>query len=133
VSCHVVIVTTSSVPVKWREIPTPPASRRGACALRRRPRAAGGRVYNARARSRVALVVLIALAPLLLRAQAGPPTLTSRGAADITSYLRDVVKRGAVLMIQVLPFYDERAIDVLRGFEQRIYRNLVLSSAPSKS
>lgn len=31
---------------------------------------------------------------------------------------------GAVLMMQVLPFYDERAIETLRGFEQRVYRNL---------
>ena len=40
---------------------------------------------------------------------------------------------GAILLMQVLPFYDSKAIDVLRGFEQRIYRHLVLSSAPLKS
>jgi methyl acetate hydrolase len=40
---------------------------------------------------------------------------------------------GAVLLMQTLPFYDERAIQTLRGFEQRVYRHLVLSSAPPKS
>ena len=31
---------------------------------------------------------------------------------------------GAVLMMQYLPFYDAKAIEVLQGFEQRIYANL---------
>ena len=31
---------------------------------------------------------------------------------------------GAVLMMQYMPFYDEKAIEVLQGFEQRIYGNL---------
>lgn len=31
---------------------------------------------------------------------------------------------GAVLMMQYLPFYDEKAIEVLQGFEQRIYQHL---------
>jgi CubicO group peptidase (beta-lactamase class C family) len=31
---------------------------------------------------------------------------------------------GAVLLMQVLPFYDANAIDVLQGFEQRVYRHL---------
>jgi methyl acetate hydrolase len=31
---------------------------------------------------------------------------------------------GAVLMMQYLPFYDARAIEVLQGFEHRIYRSL---------
>jgi CubicO group peptidase (beta-lactamase class C family) len=31
---------------------------------------------------------------------------------------------GAVLMMQYLPFYDARAIEVLQGFEQRIYQHL---------
>ena len=31
---------------------------------------------------------------------------------------------GAVLLMQYLPFYDDRAVEVLQGFEQRIYRNL---------
>jgi CubicO group peptidase (beta-lactamase class C family) len=31
---------------------------------------------------------------------------------------------GGVLLMQYLPFYDTDAIDVLQGFEQRIYRNL---------
>jgi methyl acetate hydrolase len=31
---------------------------------------------------------------------------------------------GVVLLMQFLPFYDETAIEVLQGFEQRIYQNL---------
>jgi CubicO group peptidase (beta-lactamase class C family) len=31
---------------------------------------------------------------------------------------------GAVLLMQVLPFYDEAAIEVLQGFEKRVYQNL---------
>jgi CubicO group peptidase (beta-lactamase class C family) len=31
---------------------------------------------------------------------------------------------GGVLLLQVLPFYDEQAIAALRGFEQRVYRAL---------
>ena len=31
---------------------------------------------------------------------------------------------GAVLLMQVLPFYDAQAINILQGFEERIYRHL---------
>jgi CubicO group peptidase (beta-lactamase class C family) len=31
---------------------------------------------------------------------------------------------GGVLLMQYLPFYDADAIEVLQGFEQRIYSNL---------
>jgi CubicO group peptidase (beta-lactamase class C family) len=31
---------------------------------------------------------------------------------------------GAVVMMQVLPFYDANAINVLQGFEERVYRHL---------
>ena len=31
---------------------------------------------------------------------------------------------GAVLLMQFMPFYDEAAIEVLQGFEKRIYQNL---------
>lgn len=31
---------------------------------------------------------------------------------------------GVVLLMQVLPFYDESCIELLRGFEQRMYKNL---------
>ena len=31
---------------------------------------------------------------------------------------------GATLLMQVLPFYDDKAIEILRGFEQRVYRAL---------
>ena len=31
---------------------------------------------------------------------------------------------GAVLLMQYLPFYDVSAVEVLQGFEQRIYQSL---------
>jgi methyl acetate hydrolase len=31
---------------------------------------------------------------------------------------------GGVLLMQYLPFYDKDAIEVLQGFEKRIYSNL---------
>jgi CubicO group peptidase (beta-lactamase class C family) len=31
---------------------------------------------------------------------------------------------GVILLMQVLPFYDEACIDVLRGFEELVYRHL---------
>jgi CubicO group peptidase (beta-lactamase class C family) len=31
---------------------------------------------------------------------------------------------GAVLLMQILPFYDAQAINVLQGFEERVYRHL---------
>jgi methyl acetate hydrolase len=31
---------------------------------------------------------------------------------------------GAVILMQMLPFYDEAALRVLQGFEERVYRNL---------
>ena len=31
---------------------------------------------------------------------------------------------GAVILMQMLPFYDEAALRVLNGFEERVYRNL---------
>jgi hypothetical protein len=29
-----------------------------------------------------------------------------------------------VILMQMLPFYDEAALRVLNGFEERVYRNL---------
>lgn len=40
---------------------------------------------------------------------------------------------GGVLLMQVLPFYDEKAIEVLRGFEQRVYRNLGPATASNRA
>jgi hypothetical protein len=31
---------------------------------------------------------------------------------------------GAVILMQLLPFYDEGAMRVLQGFEERVYTNL---------
>jgi CubicO group peptidase (beta-lactamase class C family) len=42
-----------------------------------------------------------------------------------TFYWIDPQKQvGAVLLMQMLPFYDEAALRVLNGFEQRVYTNL---------
>jgi CubicO group peptidase (beta-lactamase class C family) len=42
-----------------------------------------------------------------------------------TYYWIDPQKQiGAVLLMQMLPFYDEAALRVLNGFEERVYRNL---------
>jgi CubicO group peptidase (beta-lactamase class C family) len=42
-----------------------------------------------------------------------------------TFYWIDPQKQiGAVILMQVLPFYDEAALRVLQGFEERVYRNL---------
>jgi CubicO group peptidase (beta-lactamase class C family) len=42
-----------------------------------------------------------------------------------TFYWIDPQKQiGAVILMQMLPFYDEAALRVLNGFEQRVYTNL---------
>jgi methyl acetate hydrolase len=42
-----------------------------------------------------------------------------------TFYWIDPQKQvGAVILMQVLPFYDEGALRVLQGFEERVYKNL---------
>jgi methyl acetate hydrolase len=42
-----------------------------------------------------------------------------------TFYWIDPQKQvGAVILMQLLPFYDEGALGVLKGFEERVYRNL---------
>ncbi|HLG57816.1 MAG TPA: serine hydrolase domain-containing protein [Vicinamibacterales bacterium] len=42
-----------------------------------------------------------------------------------TFYWIDPQKQvGAVILMQLLPFYDEKALGVLQGFEERVYRNL---------
>jgi methyl acetate hydrolase len=44
-----------------------------------------------------------------------------------TYYWIDPQKQvGAVILMQMLPFYDEAALRVLNGFEERVYRNLKL-------
>ncbi len=49
-----------------------------------------------------------------------------------TFYWIDPQKQiGAVLLMQVLPFYDERAIRVLQGFEERVYKNLMRNTSPA--
>ena len=42
-----------------------------------------------------------------------------------TFYWIDPQKQiGAVILMQILPFYDDAALRVLQGFEERVYRNL---------
>jgi CubicO group peptidase (beta-lactamase class C family) len=42
-----------------------------------------------------------------------------------TFYWIDPQKQiGAVILMQMLPFYDDAALRVLNGFEERVYRNL---------
>ena len=42
-----------------------------------------------------------------------------------TEFWIDPVRHiGAVMMMQVLPFYDDRAIRTLRDFEKLMYQNL---------
>ena len=42
-----------------------------------------------------------------------------------TFYWIDPQKQvGAVILMQMLPFYDDAAIRTLRGFEERVYKNL---------
>jgi CubicO group peptidase (beta-lactamase class C family) len=42
-----------------------------------------------------------------------------------TYYWIDPQKQiGAVILMQMLPFYDDAALRVLNGFEERVYRNL---------
>lgn len=63
-------------------------------ARRRQPIAT--RSYNVATMKRLAVVVLLALLPFVAGAQQSVPTLTGRGAAEITSYLRDVAARGDI-------------------------------------
>ena len=65
----------------------------------------------------------------LLAPDAGPdaPSAGSYSWAGIynTEFWIDPQKQmGAVLLMQTLPFYDDKAIEVLRGFEARVYRSL---------
>jgi CubicO group peptidase (beta-lactamase class C family) len=58
------------------------------------------------------------------------PSLRSPGSLswagiNNTYYWIDPQKQiGAVILMQMLPFYDEAALRVLNGFEERVYRNL---------
>jgi CubicO group peptidase (beta-lactamase class C family) len=45
--------------------------------------------------------------------------------ADNTHFWIDPARQiGVVMMVQVLPFYDERVLGLLRGFEEIVYREL---------
>lgn len=53
-----------------------------------------------------------------------PGSLAWAGIFNTEFWIDPEAEIGAVLMMQFLPFYDAAAIEVLQGFEQRIYRNL---------
>ncbi len=62
-------------------------------------------------------------------AQAGPNmrsvgSLAWAGIYNTEFWIDPQQKIGAVLLMQYLPFYDQAAVEVLQGFEQRIYGNL---------
>jgi hypothetical protein len=74
---------------------------------------------------RLTFVLTIALAAFALHAQTAPapaPTVSSRGSAEITAYLEAAVARGDIPGVVAL--CDDKAIEILRGFEQRVYRAL---------
>lgn len=53
-----------------------------------------------------------------------PGSLAWAGIFNTEFWIDPANEIGAVLMMQYLPFYDASAIEVLQGFEQRIYQNL---------
>jgi CubicO group peptidase (beta-lactamase class C family) len=64
-------------------------------------------------------------APKLPSPSMRSPGSLSWAGINNTFYWIDPPKQiGAVILMQVLPFYDEAALRVLQGFEERVYRNL---------
>jgi len=53
-----------------------------------------------------------------------PGSLAWAGIFNTEFWIDPANEIGAVLLMQYLPFYDASAIEVLQGFEQRIYQNL---------
>jgi CubicO group peptidase (beta-lactamase class C family) len=53
-----------------------------------------------------------------------PGSLSWAGINNTHFWLDPQKQIGAVVLMQVLPFYDDTAIKVLRGFEELVYRNL---------
>jgi methyl acetate hydrolase len=64
-------------------------------------------------------------APKSANASMRSPGSLSWAGINNTFYWIDPQKQvGAVILMQMLPFYDEAAIRALQGFEERVYRNL---------
>jgi methyl acetate hydrolase len=64
-------------------------------------------------------------APTSPNASMRSPGSMSWAGINNTFYWIDPRKQiGAVILMQMLPFYDENAIRVLQGFEERVYQNL---------
>ncbi len=63
--------------------------------------------------------------PTSANASMRSPGSMSWAGINNTFYWIDPRKQiGAVILMQMLPFYDENAIRVLQGFEERVYQNL---------
>jgi CubicO group peptidase (beta-lactamase class C family) len=53
-----------------------------------------------------------------------PGSLSWAGINNTFYWIDPQKQLGAVILMQMLPFYDEAALRVLQGFEERVYRNL---------
>lgn len=53
-----------------------------------------------------------------------PGSLSWAGINNTFYWIDPHKQLGAVILMQMLPFYDEAALRVLNGFEERVYRNL---------
>jgi len=53
-----------------------------------------------------------------------PGSLSWAGINNTYYWIDPQKQMGAVILMQMLPFYDEAALRVLNGFEERVYRNL---------
>jgi methyl acetate hydrolase len=53
-----------------------------------------------------------------------PGSLSWAGINNTFYWIDSQKQIGAVILMQVLPFYDEAALRVLQGFEERVYKNL---------
>lgn len=59
-----------------------------------------------------------------LPASRAPGSMAWAGIYNTEFWIDPQTGIGAVLMMQYLPFYDDTAIEVLQGFEQRVYKSL---------
>jgi CubicO group peptidase (beta-lactamase class C family) len=57
-------------------------------------------------------------------AMRSPGSLSWAGINNTFYWIDPQKQIGAVILMQMLPFYDEAALRVLNGFEERVYRNL---------
>ena len=55
---------------------------------------------------------------------AGPAAATGPGIFNTFFWIDPKEELGVIVMMQMLPFYDDAAIETLQGVEQRVYSNL---------